>query len=116
MNELLTTSEMGEADRLAVETGVPSLGLMERAGKAIAEAAIDMTRGPDTRIAVLCGPGNNGGDGFVAGRYLRDRGFDVRVVLLGDKSALKGDAAEMARRWPLPIRPASPPCRRPNAG
>ena len=108
MNELLTTSEMGEADRLAVETGVPSLGLMERAGKAIAEAAIDMTRGPDTRIAVLCGPGNNGGDGFVAARYLRDRGFDVRVFLLGDKSALKGDAAEMARRWPLPIRPASP--------
>ena len=108
MNELLTTSEMGEADRLAVETGVPSLGLMERAGKAIAEAAIDMTWGPDTRIAVLCGPGNNGGDGFVAARYLRDRGFDVRVFLLGDKSALKGDAAEMARRWPLPIRPASP--------
>ncbi len=108
MNELLTTSEMGEADRLAVKAGVAILELMEHAGKAVADAAIDLTRGPDTRIAVLCGPGNNGGDGFVAARHLRDRGFDVRVFLLGDKSALKGDAAAMARRWPLPIRPASP--------
>jgi NAD(P)H-hydrate epimerase len=107
MNELLTTSEMGEADRLAVKSGIPSLELMERAGKAVAEAATALTRGPDTRIAVLCGPGNNGGDGFVAARYLRDRGFDVRVFLLGEKSALKGDAAEMMRRWPLPVRPAT---------
>jgi ADP-dependent NAD(P)H-hydrate dehydratase / NAD(P)H-hydrate epimerase len=108
MNELLTTHEMGQADRLAGEAGIPALDLMERAGRAVATAAIDLTRGPDTRVAVLCGPGNNGGDGFVAARLLRDQGFDVRVFLLGDKSDLKGDAAEMARRWPLPIRPASP--------
>ncbi|MBS0234482.1 MAG: NAD(P)H-hydrate dehydratase [Proteobacteria bacterium] len=108
MNELLTTSEMGEADRLAVAAGVPSLDLMEHAGKAVAKAAASMVRGTDRRVAVLCGPGNNGGDGFVAARHLRDRGFDVRVFLLGDKSALRGDAAEMARRWPLPIRDASP--------
>ncbi|MET0638545.1 MAG: NAD(P)H-hydrate epimerase, partial [Hyphomicrobium sp.] len=108
MNELLTAREMGEADRLAVEAGVSSLDLMERAGKAVADAVPDMVWGPDRRIAVLCGPGNNGGDGFVAARHLRDRGFDVRVFLLGDKAALKGDAAEMARRWPLPIRAASP--------
>ncbi|MET0431450.1 MAG: NAD(P)H-hydrate dehydratase [Hyphomicrobium sp.] len=108
MNELLTAREMGEADRLAVEAGVSSLDLMERAGKAVADAVPDMVWGPDRRIAVLCGPGNNGGDGFVAARHLRDRGFDVRVFLLGDKAALKGDAAEMARHWPLPIRAASP--------
>lgn len=108
MNELLTTSEAGEADRLAAEAGVPTLDLMERAGKAVAEAALDMVWGPDRRVAVLCGPGNNGGDGFVAARYLRDKGWDVRLFLLGDKGALRGDAAEMARRWPLPIRPATP--------
>lgn len=108
MNELLTTSEAGEADRLAAEAGVPTLDLMERAGKAVAEAALDMVWGPDRRVAVLCGPGNNGGDGFVAARYLRDKGWDVRLFLLGDKEALRGDAAEMARRWPLPIRPATP--------
>ncbi len=108
MNELLTTSEAGEADRLAAQAGVPFLELMERAGKAVADAATGMVWGPDRRVAVLCGPGNNGGDGFVAARHLRDRGFDVRVFLLGEKSALKGDAAEMARRWPLPIRQATP--------
>jgi len=108
MNELLTPAETGEADRLAEATGVSSLDLMARAGKAVADVATLMTRGPDTRISVLCGPGNNGGDGFVAARLLRDHGFDVRVFLLGETSALKGDAAEMARRWPLPIRPATP--------
>ncbi|HML28577.1 MAG TPA: NAD(P)H-hydrate epimerase, partial [Hyphomicrobium sp.] len=108
MNELLTTSEAGQADRLAAEAGVATLDLMERAGKAVAEAALDMVWGPDRRVAVLCGPGNNGGDGFVAARYLRDKGWDVRLFLLGDKGALRGDAAEMARRWPLPIRSATP--------
>ncbi|WP_045836720.1 NAD(P)H-hydrate dehydratase [Hyphomicrobium sp. 99] len=108
MNELLTPAETAEADRLAAVENVASLDLMARAGKAVADVATLMTRGPDTRIAVLCGPGNNGGDGFVAARLLRDHGFDVRVFLLGEKSALKGDAAEMARRWPLPIRPATP--------
>jgi ADP-dependent NAD(P)H-hydrate dehydratase / NAD(P)H-hydrate epimerase len=108
MNELLTTSEAGEADRLAAEAGVATLDLMEHAGNAVAEAALGMVKGSDRRVAVLCGPGNNGGDGFVAARHLRDKGWDVRVYLLGEKSALKGDAAEMARRWPLPIRPATP--------
>jgi ADP-dependent NAD(P)H-hydrate dehydratase / NAD(P)H-hydrate epimerase len=107
MNELLTTSEMYEADRLAGAAGVASLELMERAGQAVAETAAGMV-GAGARIAVLCGPGNNGGDGFVAARYLRQHGFDVRVSLLGDRQALRGDAAEMARRWLLPLRPATP--------
>jgi NAD(P)H-hydrate epimerase len=108
MNELLTTAEAAAADRLAAEEGVAMLDLMERAGKAVAEAAAEMMWGPDRRVAVLCGPGNNGGDGFVAARLLRDKGWDARVYLLGDKGGLKGDAAKMARRWPLPIRPATP--------
>ena len=107
MNELLTTSQMYEADQLAEAAGVASIDLMERAGQAVAEAATGMV-GAGARIAVLCGPGNNGGDGFVAARHLRQRGFDVRVSLLGGKEALKGDAAEMARRWLLPLRPATP--------
>lgn len=108
MNELLTTAEAGQADRLAAEAGVATISLMERAGQAVAEVALGMVRGPDRRVAVLCGPGNNGGDGFVAARHLRDKGWDVRLFLLGDREALKGDAAEMARRWPLVVRPATP--------
>ena len=106
MHELLTNEEMKEADRCAVALGVPSLSLMENAGRAVADEAAKMVL-PSARIAVLCGPGNNGGDGFVAARWLRRRGFDARVHLLGDKSALKGDAAEMARQYEFPIWPAN---------
>lgn len=96
--ELLTTEEMGRADRLAVAAGVESLVLMENAGRAVAaEAAHMVARGG--RIAVVCGPGNNGGDGFVAARHLLEGGYDVTVTLLGPRDALKGDAATVARRW-----------------
>lgn len=107
MNELLTTQDMADADRRAVAAGVPSLTLMENAGRRVAEEAAKL-RPVSGRIAVLCGPGNNGGDGFVAARHLKGGGHDVRVHLLGAPEALKGDAAEMARRWGLPIRPATP--------
>lgn len=102
--ELLTTSEMAHADALAVSMGVPSLMLMENAGRAVADEAAKMAA-PGARIAVLCGPGNNGGDGFVAARHLVQRGYEARVYLLGDKFALEGDAAHMAVRWDGPCEP-----------
>ncbi|MEQ1718636.1 MAG: NAD(P)H-hydrate epimerase, partial [Hyphomicrobium sp.] len=105
MHELLTTEEMAEADRRAVSLGVPSLTLMERAGRAVADEAASMASA-SARILVLCGPGNNGGDGFVAARHLRDSGFDVRLALLGARAQLKGDAAGVAGRWPLAVHPA----------
>ncbi|MGE0627463.1 MAG: NAD(P)H-hydrate dehydratase [Hyphomicrobiaceae bacterium] len=96
--ELLTTDEMGRADRLAVESGVASLELMERAGRAVADEGQRMVPA-GSRIVVLCGAGNNGGDGFVAARLLALRGFDVHVACVIDPSRLTGDAGEMARRW-----------------
>lgn len=96
-NELLTVEEMGRADQAAIESGIPGLELMERAGRAIAEAAARIAgRRP---ILVLCGPGNNGGDGYVAARYLRNRGHNICVSALGDPARLSGDAATNFKRW-----------------
>ena len=101
--ELLTTDEMAAADRLTIAAGTPGIELMENAGAAVAEAALAMLGAEANRVAVLCGPGNNGGDGFVAARLLRDAGLRVAVALLGAQDKLKGDAAEAARRFAGPI-------------
>ena len=101
--ELLTPEEMAQADRLAIEAGTPGIELMRNAGAAIANAARDMAEEGD--VLVLAGPGNNGGDGFVAAKELRAAGRDVRVALLGDRKALKGDAALAASEYDGPIEP-----------
>ena len=105
MIELLTTAEMAEADRLTVAGGTPGIELMENAGRAVADGAAAL---PGRRVLVVAGPGNNGGDGFVAARHLAARGYVVRVAFVGDKSRLKGDAARAAERWSGPTEQAAP--------
>jgi len=95
--EVLSVEEMYAADRFATEHGVPSLELMEEAGAAV---AVEICKRWSPRpCAVLCGPGNNGGDGFVVARHLNAKGWDVWVETAVDVAQLKGDAAHMAGLW-----------------
>jgi hydroxyethylthiazole kinase-like uncharacterized protein yjeF len=106
MIELLTTAEMAEADRATIADGTAGITLMENAGRAVADAAGQILEGRP--VIVVAGPGNNGGDGFVAARILAERGHKVRVSFVGDRSRLKGDAALAAGRWSGPTEQASP--------
>jgi ADP-dependent NAD(P)H-hydrate dehydratase / NAD(P)H-hydrate epimerase len=107
MIELLGTAEMAEADRLTIAGGVAGLTLMECAGRAVAEC-VAARHPPGSRIVVVAGPGNNGGDGFVAARILAERGHRVRLLLLGARERLRGDAALAAQRWEGPTEAAAP--------
>ncbi len=93
--KILTTAQMQRIDRLTTERwGVPSLTLMENAGGSVVDFLAQRFEPLcDQRILILCGRGNNGGDGFVVARRLRESGLKPRVVLLADPASLKGDAA-----------------------
>jgi hydroxyethylthiazole kinase-like uncharacterized protein yjeF len=105
MIELLTNNEMGEADRRTIASGIPGTDLMENAGAAVAKA-VARRHPPGSKVAVVAGPGNNGGDGFVAARHLAAAGYRVRLCLIGALDKLKGDAAWAASRWGGPVAPA----------
>lgn len=103
MTELLTAAQMRAIEEAAIASGeVTGLELMERAGRGVVEAILDwrpeLATAPH-RAVVLCGPGNNGGDGFVVARLLKQRGWEVEVFLYGDEKMLPPDAAENCRRW-----------------
>jgi NAD(P)H-hydrate repair Nnr-like enzyme with NAD(P)H-hydrate epimerase domain len=107
--EVLTTAEMERADRLTIAAGTPGFALMLSAGQAVAGAAMDLVEeGP---ILVVAGPGNNGGDGFVAAAELSARGREVSVILLGERDSLQGDAAATATFFRHPPPPLLPPAR-----
>jgi hydroxyethylthiazole kinase-like uncharacterized protein yjeF len=95
--DLLTVAEMAEADRITIEGGISGDVLMEVAGRGVFE--VIASRYTPRPVVVLCGPGNNGGDGFVVARYLNRAGWSVRVALLGAVHDLTGGAALNARRW-----------------
>src|SRR5260370_17296453 len=99
--KVLTSEQMREGDRLTTERyGIPSLQLMENAGAAVADYLSDAFPDLSTRqILVLCGKGNNGGDGFVVARRLRERNAPPRVFLAAEPSEVCGDAAVNLRRW-----------------
>jgi NAD(P)H-hydrate epimerase len=105
-SEVLTMAEMAEADRLTIAAGTPGIQLMEAAGAAAAEEV--MRRFPQRPVIVLCGPGNNGGDGFVAAQRLKESGYSVRLALLGDFGSLKGDAAIAAAAFKGTVEPLGP--------
>src|SRR3954462_7465971 len=106
MIELLSPDEMARCDELAIAGGIAGIALMEKAGRAVADAVARHPLG--VRVIVVCGPGNNGGDGFVAARVLAERVYKVQVLLLGQNEALRGDAAAAAARWSRPVGAAAP--------
>lgn len=94
---ILSVAEMYLADRLAIESGTSGIQLMDSAGRAVADAIIE--KWPIMPVVALCGPGNNGGDGFVAARYLEASGWPVDLFLLEQVEQLSGDARHHAERW-----------------
>ncbi|SCA54980.1 conserved hypothetical protein [Candidatus Terasakiella magnetica] len=105
-NRLLSVSEMYEADRLTIESGLAGIDLMEAAGLSITREITK--RWSPKKTVILCGPGNNGGDGFVVARLLEERGLKAQVLLLGERDKLRGDAKINSDRWAHDVLPLSP--------
>ena len=103
MTTILTAAEMRTLERAAIEQGqVTGLELMERAGRGVVEAVLAEWPGIEQgarRAVVLCGPGNNGGDGFVVARLLQERGWAIEAFLYGDLEKLPPDARANCERW-----------------
>ena len=96
-NQVLNNEQMYQADMLAEQKNIHSLFLMESAGNSI---SIEIRkRWTKSRILIICGPGNNGGDGFVVARLMRKLGWPVKVILYGEEKKLTGDIAVNANRW-----------------
>ncbi len=100
---LLNSRQMAQADRLTIAAGTPGLVLMENAGAAVAREIVE--RWLIRPVTILCGPGNNGGDGFVTARHLAEAGWPVRIALLGVRDHLTGEARHHAERWNGAVEP-----------
>lgn len=106
-NKILSVNGHRAADAFAVANGVDGVALMEAAGRAVADAT--ERRWSPRFTLILCGPGNNGGDGFVIARHLAARGWPVEIAALGTTDEYKGDAAVMCARWKGPVRQLDDP-------
>ncbi len=112
MTVFLTSAQMRAIERAAIDSGqVSGLELMERAGHGAVAAVLahwpQLAQGPHRRAVVLCGPGNNGGDGFIVARLLQERGWSVAVFLYGDPARLPPDARQAYARWDAHLRSAT---------
>lgn len=111
---VLTREQVRQIDRIAIEQiGIPGVVLMENAGRHAAQAILELLPNPAAaRVCVLCGPGNNGGDGFVVARYLHNAEARVTILLACEPQKITGDARvnyEIAQRMSLPMHPILTP-------
>jgi len=118
--KVLSREEIRRIDQIAIEQiGIPGVVLMENAGRSVAEIVLDMLDEPmGSRVVIVCGPGNNGGDGFVAARHLHNTGVAVVIYCATDPERLRGDAAihyRIARNMGLDIRDLQDPAKLPEA-
>ena len=102
--DVLTTSEMDRADQIMIRGGTSGFALMQAAGRCVADAVLDLVE-EEGAVLVVCGRGNNGGDGLIAAAELARRGRQVNVMLLCQRETLTGDAALAAAEWHGPIQP-----------